>query len=243
VYESKPDAEIIFALATKLGLGEYFFDGDIDAALNFQLAPTGLTTRQLRASPGGVRAKSETRHRKYAELDPASGRPHGFNTPTGRIEIFSTTFANAGYAPLPEFSPDNKDNAQYPLRLTFFRDVHFCDEQHRNIPRLRRAVPEPCLEMHPRTAHEKGIADGESIYLETATGKVKLKAKFNDSLHPQVVATVYGWWQPCAELQLAGYDPFRANGANTNLLIPNTDKDPISASVAHRGQRCRVTKF
>jgi hypothetical protein len=71
---------------------------------------------------------------------------------------------------------------------------------------------------------------------------VHLKTKFNDSLHPRVVATVYGWWQACRELNLEGYEPFNETGANANLLIANSDSDPISASVAHRGQRCRVRK-
>jgi anaerobic selenocysteine-containing dehydrogenase len=91
-------------------------------------------------------------------------------------------------------------------------------------------------------AQANGIAEGEWIFLETKTGRVKLRAKFKDSLHPQVVATVYGWWQPCQELKITGHDPFSQNGANTNLLIPNSDNDAISASVAHRGQRCRVIK-
>ena len=95
----------------------------------------------------------------------------------------------------------NQENAEYPLTLTFFRDIHFCDQQHRNIPRLRRAVPEPFVEIHPSTAEANGIADGDWITVETATGKVKLKAKFNDSLHPNVVTTVYGWWQACQESQ------------------------------------------
>jgi anaerobic selenocysteine-containing dehydrogenase len=243
VHQSKPDAEIIFSLATKLGLRQYFFDGEIDTALNFQLSPTGLTAQQLRASPGGLRVESDTHYQKYAEADALSGKLQGFDTPTRKIEIFSTSFANAGYTPLPDFEIDNETNEQYPLTLTFFRDIHFCDEQHRNIPRLRRAIPEPYLEIHPSTAREKRIAEGEWLYLETRTGKVKLKARFNDSLHPNVVTTVYGWWQPCEELKLPGYDPFRPEGANTNLLIPNSDNDPISASVAHRGQRCRVRKF
>jgi anaerobic selenocysteine-containing dehydrogenase len=243
VYESKPDVEIIFALATRLGLGEHFFHGDIEAALNFQLAPTGLTAQELRESPGGVRVASETGYRKYAEADPITGRSRGFDTPSRKIEIFSTSFANAAYAPLPEFSIDKEINERYPFTLTFFRDIHFCDEQHRNMPRLRRVVPEPFLEVHPSTAQEQGIENGEWIFLETETGKVKLKAKFNDSLHPKVMTTVYGWWQACQELKLAGYDPFHSDGANTNLLIPNSDSDPISASVAHRGQRCRVSKL
>ena len=89
----------------------------------------------------------------------------------------------------------------------------------------------------------QGIHNGAWISLETANGKVKLKAKFNESLHPSIVATVYGWWQSCKELDLPGHNPFSENGANLNLLVPNADADPISASVAHRGQRCRVVKI
>ena len=134
-------------------------------------------------------------------------------------------------------------NLRYrPLVLTFFRVVQFCDEQHRNIPRLRRPVPEPFLEIHPHTATAVGITDGEWVVLETATGRVKLKAKFRDSLHPQVVATQYGWWQGCKELGRPGYDPFGPDGANANLLVPNEAIDPIGGSVPHRSQRCRVRK-
>jgi anaerobic selenocysteine-containing dehydrogenase len=196
----------------------------------------------LRQPPRGQRANVTTRYAKYSQRDPQTGKPHGFDTPTGKIEIFSTTFAEASYPPLPQFATNESTDDRYPLTLTFFRDVHFCDEQHRNITRLRRAVPEPFVEIHPTTAKANGVTEGEWIFIETTTDRVRLKAKLNDSLHSGVVATVYGWWQACQELNLPGHDPFSSNGANTNLLIPNSDNDAISASVAHRGQRCRVTK-
>jgi anaerobic selenocysteine-containing dehydrogenase len=242
LHESRSDTEIIFDLAKRLGLSEQFFNGDIDAALNYQLAPSGISVQQLKEHPVGLRSNVRTRHKKHTETDAHSGRRRGFDTPTGKIEIYSTIFASADYSPLPKFKQRLDDNEAFPLTLTFFRDIHFCDEQHRNVPRLRRAVPEPFLEIHPRTAEARGIADGEWIFVETPSGKVKLKAKFNESLHPTVVATVYGWWQACQELKLNGHDAFTGNGANSNLLIPNADVDPISASVAHRGQQCRVIK-
>jgi anaerobic selenocysteine-containing dehydrogenase len=242
VGESRSEVAIIFDLAKRMGIAEHFFDGDTEAALAHQLAPSGLTTQQLRVNPVGMRAPVTTRHRKYTEIDSRNGMPRGFDTPTGKIEIFSTSFAGAGYPPLPRFEIKELENTDYPLTLTFFRDIHFCDEQHRNIPRLRRAAPEPLMEIHPSTAESNGITDGNWAVLETPAGKVTLKAKLNDSLHPQVVATVYGWWQACQELKLSGHDPFSQSGANTNLLIPNSDNDAISASVAHRGQRCRVMK-
>jgi len=244
VGESRSDIDIIFDLAQRLDLTEQFFGGDLEAAFAFQLAPSQLSPQQLRRSPIGLRANVTTRHRKYGERDVRASEPKGFDTPTRKIEIYSTAFADAGYAPLPIFdtSNHNETNEEYPLTLTFYRLVQFCDEQHRNIPRLRRSVPEPFLEIHPQRASAQNIEDGEWITLETKFGKVRLKAKFNDSLHPAVVATVYGWWQACRELQLTGHDPFTQNGSNANLLVPNADVDPISASVAHRAQKCRVRK-
>jgi anaerobic selenocysteine-containing dehydrogenase len=241
VGESRSEAEIIFDLAKRLDLGDHFFGGNIESALSHQLAPSGLTTEQLRASPIGMRAAVKTRPRKYSEVNSTTGQPAGFNTPTGKIELYSTVFADTGYPPLPQLKKEPV-RSDFPLTLTFFRDIHFCDQQHRNIPRLRRVVPDPFVEIHPTTAEAKGIADGDWIILENAVGKVKLKAKFNDSLHPNVVATIYGWWQPCQDLKIAGHDPFSSNGANANLLIRNSDNDEISASVAHRGQRCRLVK-
>jgi anaerobic selenocysteine-containing dehydrogenase len=238
--QSRSDTEIIFDLATRLELGNHFFSGDLDAAWNYQLAPAGLTVERLRASRAGIRVPTHTRYRKYADIESADGEPVGLATPTGKIEIFSTALAEAGYAAFAEF-PSVAGSAEYPLTLTFFRLIQFCDEHHRNIARLRRAVPDPFLEIHPETATAQGISNGDWIRLETATGKVKLKARFNDSLHPSVVATVYGWWQACRQLKLNGHDPFSETGANANLLVPNSDHDPVSASVAHRGQRCRVS--
>jgi anaerobic selenocysteine-containing dehydrogenase len=242
VGESRPEAKIIFDLAERLGLVPQFFDGDIESAYAHQLTPANISVQQLRQHPVGVGSNVKTHYQKYAVIDATSGKPRGFDTPTGRIEIYSTTFGAAGYQPLPQFAASEESNHRYPLTLTFFRDIHFCDQQHRNIPNLRRAVPEPFVEIHPSTAQAKGIADGEWICLETKTGRVRLKAKFNDSLHANVVATIYGWWQACQELKLAGHDPFSPTGANANLLIDNSDVDPISASVAHRAQRCRISK-
>ena len=177
----------------------------------------------------------------------ASRRASG--PPTRKIEIYATRFASAGYAPLlvyqepVESLASRPEGAQeYPLVLTFYRLVQFCDEQQRHIPRLRHQVPEPFLEIHSRTARAVGVADGNWVVLETAMGRVRLKAKCNDALHPRVVATQYGWWQGCRELGLPGYDPFGPDGANVNLLIPNAAIDPISASVPHRSQMCRVRK-
>lgn len=249
LHESRADIEIIFDLARRLGLNEQFFGGDIDRGYNDHLAPSGLTVAQLRANRTGIRVNTKTRYRKFAEIDPQTGRPRGFQTPSGKVEIYSTQFAQAGYPPLPEIEgpcareddPSESSN-EYPLILTSFRLLQFCDQQHRNIPRLRRQARDPFLEINPQTAAAFKIQDDEWIKLETPLGAIRLKAKLNASLHPKVVATQYGWWQDCKEMKLPGYDPLTQAGANINLITSNDVSDPISGAVPHRSQPCRVQK-
>jgi anaerobic selenocysteine-containing dehydrogenase len=247
LHESRADMDVIFELAVRLGLAERFFNGDIDSALNWHLAPSGLTVEKLRQQRTGMRAAPQTRYRKYAEIDEQGGLPVGFHTPTRKLEIFSTRLAEAGYPPFPGLpirgESDGPDGSnEYPLILTSFRLVQFCDQQHRNIPRLRKQAREPFLEINPTTAHEQGVQENDRVILQTANGEVRLKAKFNKFLHAKVVATQHGWWQGCADLGLPGYDPLGPDGANVNLILSAEERDPISGAVAQRSQRCRIRK-
>src|SRR5262249_14982690 len=151
--EARADTDIIFDLAGRLGLGAQFWDGDIDAAYRHQLAPTGVTLEQLRAAPTGVRLPLQTRHAKHAEAD-AEGAPRGFAPPSRKVEIYSQTSHDPGYAPLPEFSeppvgpvarPDLA--ARFPLVLTSAKSSVFCETQHRALPSLRKRAPDPEVEL------------------------------------------------------------------------------------------------
>src|SRR4029450_12004618 len=51
--EARSDLQIVFALATRLGLGEHFWNGDLHAGFRHQLAPSGLTIQEPRAAPAG----------------------------------------------------------------------------------------------------------------------------------------------------------------------------------------------
>jgi anaerobic selenocysteine-containing dehydrogenase len=247
--DTRPDLAVIFDLACRLGLSGQFFNGDIEAAWAHQLEPTGITIQQLRVHPVGIRADVTTHYKKYSGINATTGRARGFLTSSRKVELYSTKFANAGYDPLPNHcepaeSPINNTDldSNRPLVLTSFRLLQFVDSQHRNIPRLRDEVHDPFVEIHPDTAAGMRVLDGEWVSVETVAGKIRLKAKYNSALHPRVVCTVYGWWQPCRELGLPGYDPLDSKGSNVNLIIPNKDVDPISASVPHRSRMCRVSR-
>ena len=243
--EARSDLEIIFALATRLGLGEHFWDGDLDAAWRHQLAPSGLTLEQLRAEPAGLRVPLETHHRKYAELD--GNAPRGFRTPSRKVELYSEVLAEHGYPPLPDFdeprtSPRSRPDLaeRFPLILTCAKSLWFCETQHRNVASLRSRAPDPQLELHPDAARQRGIAAGDWVRLETPHGAVRARARLNASLDPKVVCGQHGWWQGCAELGLPGYPPFGPDSANLNLVLRQSPSDPISGSSPLRASVCDV---
>ena len=238
--EARSDLQIVFDLATRLGLGEHFWGGDIEAAFRHQLEPSGITLEELRAHPEGIRVPLTTRHRKYAET--------GFATPSGKVELYSATLAAHGYDPLPSFeepaiSPRSRPDLaeHFPLVLSCAKSLFFCETQHRQVASLRKSARDPQLEIHPATAEARGIAAGDWVSLATPQGSVRARAKLNANLDPQVVFAQHGWWQACEELGLPGYPPYGPGSANLNLVLPQTPSDPISGSSPLRAGVCEVS--
>jgi anaerobic selenocysteine-containing dehydrogenase len=246
--EARADTEIIFDLAVRLGLCEQFWNGDVDAAYRHQLAPTGVSLEQLRANRRGVRLSLQTRHAKHAEMN-ATGTLLGFATPSRKIELYSETFLEHGYAPLPEFieppvGPVKRPDlaAQFPLVLTSAKATLFCQSQHRALPTLRKRAEHPEVELHPAAAEERGIAAGDWVSIETPEGSVRARARLNEHLDPRIVVGQHGWWQACPELGAPGYDAFGPLGSNFNLLIGSTAVDPVSGTASHRSYLCEIRR-
>jgi anaerobic selenocysteine-containing dehydrogenase len=239
--EARSDTDIIFGLAVRLGLGEYFWNGDVDMAYRHQLAPSGLNLEGLRAEPRGIRVPLATRYAKYTELD-AAGHASGFATPSRKVEFWSETLQSKGYAPLPEFVPPPEPTAdRYPLVLTCAKPALFCQTQHRALPSLRRRALQPEVMLHPQTAARRGIAEGDWVSVETEAGAMRARARLNADIDPRVVVGEHGWWQAAPEVNAPGYDPFSSQGSNYNLTVDPSARDPISGTTAHRSGCCNVS--
>jgi anaerobic selenocysteine-containing dehydrogenase len=244
--EARSDIQIVFALASRLGLADRFFGGDVEAAWSYQLEPSGLTLEQLRSQPGGVRVPLRTRYRKYA--DDVDGRPRGFATPSGKVELYSEVLARHGYSPVPVYAepsisprsrPDLAD--RYPLVLTCAKALRFCETQHRNVVGLRRAAPDPVVEIHPDAASARGIEANDWVVIETPLGEVRARAKLNAKLDPGVVCGQHGWWQSAGE-DYPGFPPVGPGSANLNLLLAQTPSDPVGGSSPLRAALCEIRR-
>jgi len=233
--ETRADIDIVFDLAVRLGLGEHFWHGDVEAALDHHLTPSGLSMDLLRATPRGIRVPLQTTYEKY--------RNGAFATPSGKIEIFSTVLRAGGEVPVPEFRAPFAKKEGFPLTLTTVKTPLYCHSQHRNLAKLRRVEPDPVAEISPATAASYAIGEGDWLAIATPHGRARARARFNETLADGVVAARHGWWQPCAELGLPGYDALDADGANINLTIGVDTADPISGAASHRCYPCSIHKL
>ena len=173
----------------------------------------------------------------------------GFNTPSGRVELYSTIFKKHGYDPLPTFQepPESPVSTpelakEYPLILiTGGRNIAYFDTEGRQIPRLRRLVPDPEIEIHPDTAKEANIEDRDWVWIETPQVKgerVRLRAKLTPDIHPRIVHAAHGWWFP--EEPAPEYGCF---DSNINVVLSgDPPREQICGSVRTRGTLCRIYK-
>lgn len=250
--EARDDREIFIELLKRMGL-DYGF-GSVRELLDWILEPAGMTFGDL--SERGW-AEKTPRYRKYelGVLRP-DGKP-GFNTSSGKIEIYSESMIRMGLNALPGYKepPDSpvsspELNREYPLVLTTgARRPAFFHTQYHQIPWLREITPEPELEIHPDTAAGLGISDGDWAIVEDHRGKARFKARITPGIDPRVVHTDYAWWYPSEPGALGSDASGVATGlhgayrSNPNLLVSSDPPyDGGFGSTQLRGLLCRVYK-
>jgi anaerobic selenocysteine-containing dehydrogenase len=180
-----------------------------------------------------------------APVTPA-GRP--FRTPTGKIELYSTTLEELGLDPLPGYEPPARERlpqsvrAGHPLTLvTGDREKSYHHSRFRDQPWALKVSPDPRLTVHPDTARGMGLSDGDWVRLEVAgsSGACRLRIKLSDATPKDVVNTGMGWWRPAEPAPEHGALDININAA----LSYDGPYDPVSGSCDIRGRLCRLTRI
>jgi len=232
--EAWPDKKMINELAKKLGLGEFFWE-DVDEALDIILKPMGLTFDEFRSIGNFTAEKGYRKHER-----------DGFDTPSGKVEIYSSLFEKWGYDPIPVYyelpeTPysDPELAKEYPLIFTTWHHEAYRHSNNRQIASLRGMDSDPVVEMHPKTAKSLGIEDGDWVYIENKRGRVKQRAVLSEGIDPRVVAPSYGWWFPEQSVEsLYGW-----RESNINILTDSEPPyNPQIGSTNLRGTLCRIYK-
>lgn len=246
VGECKSDDEIMFELGKRLNPKEFPWK-DMEEFFDWELKGYGLnmTFKELREKGWAVPTYEYKKHEKG--LLTFDGKP-GFNTPTGKIELYSTFFEQWGEDPLPyyeepPYSPYSTPELakEYPLILTSgARSWAFFHSEQRQIRTLREVHPDPIVEIHPETAEKLGIKDGDWVYIENMFGKCKQKAKLTTGIHPNVVHAQHAWWfpeKPAEEPSLFGVWE-----SNINQLVPHKLIGKLGFGSPFKCMICKVYK-
>ena len=241
-YDRRPDYDLWRGLGIRLGQKEYWSWSTLEDGLAYRLEPFGFGSFAgfLEKTGGIVRPAKE--ERKYEK--------EGFGTPTGKVELSSTILEQLSYDPLPHYheppespvsTPDLAE--EYPLILiTGARHQPFYHSEHRQIDSLRRQHPDPIVQINPETASALGIEDGDWVWIETPTGRVRQKCQHFKGIDPRVVQAQHGWWFP----ELPGEEPWLHGVWESNINVVIND-DPelcnkISGGWPLRALLCKVYK-
>lgn len=226
--ESRPDWKIVFDLAGRLGLKDDFPWRSVEEAIDYQLAPSGITVEGLCRSPGGLRAE-ELQYEKFLES--------GFATPSGKVELFSERLQQNGQPPVPFMNGALEDPVSFAdwnvpdllIGISGERSSRFTHTQFHRIESLVGKEPEGLVDIHPTDAQPRGIFDGDWVTVTTPRGKVKMKARIAEVIHPGSIQIAWGWGEVHPDFGL-------------NNLTDDDRRDPITATPSNRAFMCRVEK-
>ena len=220
--------EFLCDLGVRMGYGADFWGGSMKASMNDQLKPLGMTIDDLRKHPTGIAyeivpRKYENYETAFKRKSPAISRAPFL--PQGKVAIYNTSFEEAGYNPLPEWRDPPESitgtpelTKKYPLILSDYHTSNvYTASWQRNVPYLREIQPYPALHIHPDTASDRGIKNGDWVRVESPHGWMKVKAELYPGIRPDTVMMLHGWWQGCKELGFEDF-PLLDGGANVNIM-------------------------
>ncbi|MGV8082088.1 MAG: molybdopterin-dependent oxidoreductase [Coriobacteriia bacterium] len=174
-----------------------------------------------------------------------TGEP-GFNTPTGKIELYSTLYEIFGEDPLPYFeephySPYSKPELTdvYPLVLTTgARKWGSFHSEHRQVATLRDIDPDPIVEICPEDAEKYGVSEGDWAAIENPFGRCVERVKITPGIMKGVIHAQHGWWFPEED----GEEPnlFGVWKSSINSLIPHNEMGKLGFGAPFKNVICKI---
>lgn len=221
--ECKSDMEINLELGRRFNPEAWPWE-NVDEMFSEMLKQTGFTFQELQKQAPAYLPFSYKRY-ETGKLR-ADGQP-GFNTPTGRIELWSTFYNSAGMDPLPYFEepiPGPGSTPQlleeYPFVLTTgARQWSYFHSEHRQVERLRRMHPEPKIYVNAAILAKTGLKDGDWVWVENVYGRAKLRIEESVLYDDRVMGCDHAWWYPEGEAENF-FDTFDLNINHLNPGIP-----------------------
>jgi assimilatory nitrate reductase catalytic subunit len=181
------DAQILKALAERLGRGRYF-SADVRE----------IAAELRRASAGGAADYVGITYERIASEDgvfwPCPSVDHP-GTPRMFLDRFATDDGRARFHAVDHRSPAELPDADFPYVLTTGRVLaqYQSGTQTRRVADLVAAEPEAFVEIHPETARGLRIADGDAVVLKTRRGEATVKARLSRDIRLDTLFVPFHW--------------------------------------------------
>jgi anaerobic selenocysteine-containing dehydrogenase len=232
--ECRDDKQILIDLAHRMGMEDCFPWKNVREYCDWVLKDSGIPFDDFKEE-GIIQGRMQ--YRKYLK--------DGFRTPSGKFELRCSKLETMGYDPLPSVveppeSPYSTPDLfeEYPLVITTGARIQaFFHTEGRQIPSLRRRNPDPLLEIHPETAKDLEIKEGDWVWIESPRGRIRQKARLTEGIHPGVVSAQHGWWFPEKDPPEYGFKE-----SSVSMLTADLPCDPHTGSESWRSFLCKVYK-
>jgi anaerobic selenocysteine-containing dehydrogenase len=187
--ETRSLYRVVRELADRLGLADFHpwasEEAMVDAILDHPC--TGHANVAALRAEGGIRALN---------VSHVANPTRAFDTPSGKIELYSEQAARLGLPPLPSFAAPAPALPAYPLALTQGRTLahfHSFYNNGQELPSLARRESEPALWLSPEDAAARNVADGAGIRIFNARGELTARARVTDKIPAGTVWLRDGW--------------------------------------------------
>ncbi len=225
-YNSKPAWWMAKEIGKRLGLADYFPFDSQEEELDWEFRQLGTSLEEMQRI--GVKVFK----RENDDLYFNDGEEVEFFTNSGKIELYSTAFADAGFDPIPKYT-HHEEPASGFYRLIYGRAPMHTFSRTANNPNLTDLMDENTCWINPKVAKEWGISNDQYIWLENQDGVVSefpIKARITERIRWDSIYMVHGFGHSDKKLSKA-----YGRGANDSELITKVHIDPIMGGTGMRG--------
>ncbi|MBI3992188.1 MAG: molybdopterin-dependent oxidoreductase [Candidatus Lambdaproteobacteria bacterium] len=217
LYDSKPAWWMARQLGRRLGLDAWFPWNDVEEYLQARLRTAGLSLAELRRDGTHVQQAPP----------PYTDAPR-FNTPSGKVELFSTRLKALGFDPVPVFTPPSEAPPGFFRLLIGRAPVHSFGRTTNNRV-LGELMPENVLWVNAIAAREFGLAPGQAVRLVNQDGvrSRPIKVKVTERIRPDCVYMVHGFGRDTEKMAFAN-----GRGTADNDLLTRVHTDPIMGATS-----------
>jgi thiosulfate reductase / polysulfide reductase chain A len=212
-------------LAVKLGLEAYFPFEKQEELLDWQLKQCGTSLEEMQ------RVGLKTNERDADDLYFADNEDVVFSTDSGKIELYSKYFEDAGFEALPSYVAHEEPPDGF-YRLIYGRAPMHTFGRTSNNPNLTDLMHENSVWINPKVSKAWGLTAGQYIWLKNQDGitsDFKIKVRVTERIRWDSVYMVHGFGHAQKQLKRCF-----GKGASDTQLITKVLVDPIMGGTGMR---------